>query len=183
MQRLERVRRAIFSPVMRIWTPRSRFLGALGFCSVALLSFAVACTDDDGGPYGNGGSGDPCNQFATCGTCTPQNGCGWCSASNGQGLCASDPDECAGASSFDWTWNPSGCLVPVDAGTITVGTPTPDAGSPTPTDAAGATPPGTSPDAASSQGVPDAATSDAAASDASDAASTSPLEASTSDGS
>jgi len=169
---------------MRVWTPHRRFLGALGFSSVALLLFAVACTEDGGGQYGNGGSGDSCNQFVTCGTCTPQNGCGWCSTSNGQGLCASDPDECAGVSAFDWTWNPSGCLVPVDAGAVTVGTPRGDAGTTsTATDAAGNSPPVAPIDAGPSQGATGNDASDGAPSETNDAASSAPLDAGTADGS
>jgi hypothetical protein len=86
---------------------------------VATLAAMAASACDGGSGYvdererGNGGS---CEQYASCGTCTPVSGCGWCTTSTGQGLCAADPNECAGASDFNWTWDPSGCLVTADAG-------------------------------------------------------------------
>ena len=153
---------------MKAWSPRNRFLGALCFSAFGLAVSVVAC--DDHGHHGGGGwaSEDPCNQLTTCGTCTPVNGCGWCATSSGQGLCASDPDECDNASAFSWTWNPSGCVTPVDAGAITVGTAdagasSTDAGpSPTPT------PADAGPTAALDAGAPDA--SDASPSSTADAA-------------
>ena len=75
-----------------------------------------ACENDsaDDGGYAYGYH-DACHQFASCGTCTPVDGCGWCFDSNGTGMCAASPDECA-TPVFSWTWNPSGCRVPADAG-------------------------------------------------------------------
>jgi len=49
-----------------------------------------------------------CGQLTTCGACTPVLGCGWC-WSGDKGLCASQPNDCASAMSFDWTWESSGC--------------------------------------------------------------------------
>jgi hypothetical protein len=103
---------------------RNRFLGAFGFAAIALVVFAVACDDHDGhrdrGGQGAGEGEMGCSQFTSCSTCTPVTGCGWCATATGQGLCASDPDECASASAFSWTWDPGGCLVPVDASAVTV---------------------------------------------------------------
>ena len=100
------------------------FAGALAVLMVGLV--ASAC--DDGATYDRyppSGQGDPCNQYASCGTCTPVNGCGWCATGPAQGVCASDPDECSQAPSFSWTWNATGCFVPAEAGV----TPVPEAGS------------------------------------------------------
>ncbi len=58
---------------------------------------------------------DGCRQFPSCGTCTPVSGCGWCFNADGTGLCAAGPDECP-TPVFSWTWNPSGCRIPADAG-------------------------------------------------------------------
>jgi hypothetical protein len=49
-----------------------------------------------------------CSQYTSCGTCTPVLGCGWCSSGD-KGLCAAQPNDCAAAMSFDWTWETSGC--------------------------------------------------------------------------
>ena len=92
-----------------------------------------ACESDSADDGGGGcayGYHDACHQFASCGTCTPVNGCGWCFDSNGTGICAASPDECA-TPAFSWTWNPSGCRVPADAGAAQV----------TPGDAGPASPP------------------------------------------
>jgi hypothetical protein len=71
-----------------------------------------ACSGDDDGGYGfsasSGGGTGACQQYTTCGTCTPVDGCGWCFTANG-GACASGPDQCASASEFSWTWDPTGC--------------------------------------------------------------------------
>ncbi len=99
---------------------RPRFLGVFAFVSLALVVFAVAC-DDQRGQHGRGGGGEiGCGQLTSCGTCTPVAGCGWCETASGEGLCASDPDECASASAFSWTWDPTGCRVVVDAGAVVV---------------------------------------------------------------
>jgi hypothetical protein len=94
---------------------RSLWKVALGTAVLAL----VAC--DSGGYYDNGaGSGyyDYCQQFATCGACTPVLGCGWCTYGNAQGVCLSDPDFCT-TQQFSWTWEPKGCSAGGDAGTTT----------------------------------------------------------------
>jgi hypothetical protein len=107
-------------------------------CGTAALSIA-ACSDEgirgqyyvpnSGYGYGNGYG---CGQFTACGACTLAIGCGWCSSS-GAGACLSDPDQC-GATSFSWTWEPSGCSggTATDAGTTH---PVSDAGAPKPADA------------------------------------------------
>lgn len=110
----------------------------LSASAVALL--ASACGDDSSGyEYDRGwqgGYGDGCHQYTSCGTCTPVLGCGWCTTGVGQGMCAADPNECAGAQSFSWAWDPSGCFAPpVDAGVVAPV----DAASATPTDAAATT--------------------------------------------
>jgi hypothetical protein len=94
------------------------FASTILACSVAVA--LSACGDDNGG--GGGASyGDSCNQFTTCGTCTPQSGCGWC-FDRTNGLCASTPGECTDVTEFTWTWDPSGCpdidasVAPLDAG-------------------------------------------------------------------
>jgi hypothetical protein len=92
----------------------------LSASAVALL--ASACSDDSSGyEYSRGWRGyeDGCHQYASCGSCTPVAGCGWCTTGVGQGMCAADPNECAGAQAFSWTWDPSGCFAPpVDAGVV-----------------------------------------------------------------
>ena len=94
-----------------------------------------ACGDDSGDSYaypGGGGGSDPCNQYSTCGSCTPVEGCGWCFNAT-SGLCAGSPDECTNVSEFTWTWDPTGCVDvdasvnPADAGRTP---PTTDAGTP-----------------------------------------------------
>jgi hypothetical protein len=56
-------------------------------------------------------------------------GCGWCSTSSGS-ACLSDPDECAGAAQFSWTWEPTGCTVGADAGVTVKDGEAPDASAP-----------------------------------------------------
>jgi hypothetical protein len=82
-----------------------------------LLATAIAlplgaCGDDSsggGGSYAGGGDPYGCQQFTTCGACTPELGCGWCFHGT-SGVCTSDPDQCAQVvSEFTWTWDPSGC--------------------------------------------------------------------------
>jgi len=78
--------------------------------AVMLLLFAllpVACIDDS---YDPGPSYGPvyCGQFTSCDTCTPILGCGWCSAGS-KGACVDQPNACAGAASFTWTWELDGC--------------------------------------------------------------------------
>jgi hypothetical protein len=96
-------------PVMK------RLLGLCLGASTIALSLA-ACDAADSGMYGDPRYSDPCLQYASCGTCTPVPGCGWCFTAT-SGACVSHPDECAGATSFGWTWEQSGCHVPADAGT------------------------------------------------------------------
>jgi hypothetical protein len=85
------------------------FIGAL---------LTSACDSDDSGYVYAGGGGSLeryCAHFVTCGTCTPVDGCGWCQTGVNQGMCAADPNECAGATAFSWTWDPSGCFPETDA--------------------------------------------------------------------
>jgi hypothetical protein len=117
---------------MKRWT--------LGLCVAATLGVGLAPSlegCDDGGRYdhnyGGGGGWAECEQYTTCGACTPVSGCGWCQASDGTGLCADDPSACAGAQQFSWTWDPSGCRVTADASVVTMapeggGKTAPDAG-------------------------------------------------------
>jgi len=94
---------------------------------LALFTAVMASACDDGGDgyyYAGDGRGDDygCHRHTSCGTCTPVDGCGWCQTGVGQGICASDPDQCANATAFSWTWDPSGCVgsaAPTDAGTAT----------------------------------------------------------------
>src|SRR5579863_4915262 len=134
--------------------------------AVALAAILGAC-DGGGDPTtpvsGGSGPGEAfCGQFASCASCTPQNGCGWCFSASG-GQCVSDPDQCAFSNNneFTWTWNPSGCPdvdasvgapASLDAGWVEASSPYPEAaapegaapeaaveaGAPSPADAAGA---------------------------------------------
>jgi hypothetical protein len=69
----------------------------------------AAC--DDGMYYDNrygGGYYGYCEQYTSCGECTPVLGCGWCSYGNGLGICLSGPEWCR-VQQFSWTWEPKGC--------------------------------------------------------------------------
>jgi hypothetical protein len=126
----------------------------IGFLGAVIVS---ACDDnaDYGYAYGSAGGGPHCRQYTTCGSCTPVVGCGWCQTGVGQGMCADDPNDCAGAPSFSWAWEPSGCFAPIadasvsipdaatssspDSGpstTVDAALPATDAAPPLPTDAA-----------------------------------------------
>ena len=93
-----------------------------------ILLFALlpaACIDDSG--YNNQGpSYGPvyCGQFTSCATCTPVLGCGWCSMGS-KGACVDQPNACAAAANFYWTWELDGCPGAGDAGAADGG---PDAG-------------------------------------------------------
>ena len=97
----------------------NRFVGATLLASAVALALA-ACGDDSNGGGGTT-SGDACNQYTTCGSCTPVSGCGWCFNAVG-GLCAATPDECTNVTEFTWTWESTGCpyldasVLPADAG-------------------------------------------------------------------
>jgi len=127
-----------------------------------LVLTAPACSDhhhDHGGggfsqSAGTGGSsgGGACEQYTTCGGCTPVDGCGWCSFPGGTGACVSDPDQCDTSQQFGWTWDSSGCTVVADAG---IG-PSVDAAPPTPVVVDAALP-------VTSEGTPDSDTTDAPA--------------------
>ncbi|MGO8997333.1 MAG: hypothetical protein ACLQVI_28795 [Polyangiaceae bacterium] len=113
-------------------TKSLRALVSLAFTVCGIVSLASACNGSVSGYEYGGWRGDPCGQYASCGTCTPVMGCGWCTTGVNQGMCASDPNECAGAAAFSWTWNASGCFAPADAGVVEPV----DAGTPSPVDAA-----------------------------------------------
>lgn len=86
-------------------------LGPVKRAGMALL-FALllpACFDDSGYYSGPSSSGPVyCGQFTSCDTCTPVLGCGWCQAGT-KGACTDQPNACANASSFYWTWELDGC--------------------------------------------------------------------------
>ena len=64
-----------------------------------------------------------CERFTSCATCTPVLGCGWCQVGT-KGRCTSDPDRCARAQSFTWTWELAFCPAEADGGAASwVGTP------------------------------------------------------------
>jgi hypothetical protein len=77
------------------------------------LVFALTvggCIADDGSGSNGTNTADPygCQRHTTCGSCTPVLGCGWCTIAD-KGLCVADPDQCAAAPAFQWTWELSGC--------------------------------------------------------------------------
>jgi hypothetical protein len=78
--------------------------------AVLLGACAFACSDTGSSATSfSGASGASyCGSYTTCSTCTPVPGCGWC-FNHVRGTCAASPDECAGASSFAWTWDLIGC--------------------------------------------------------------------------
>ncbi|HEY2902334.1 MAG TPA: hypothetical protein VGL59_17260 [Polyangia bacterium] len=81
------------------------------------------CIDDNGrGYYNRGYFPATCRKFANCDSCTMALGCGWCQ-SGVHGLCTSDPDQCANATTFSWTWEATGCPgAPADGGAADGGT-------------------------------------------------------------
>jgi Plexin repeat len=90
---------------------RAQIFGVLlgAFCSLSCYA------PDDGSRSGRYERGVSCEQFTSCSACTPVLGCGWCQAGD-KGLCAEDPDACARAASFSWTWELATCPAAVDAG-------------------------------------------------------------------
>jgi hypothetical protein len=89
---------------------------------VALL--LGACIDSGGYEPGSSYGQIDCTQFTSCGTCTPVLGCGWCSMGS-KGACVDQPNACARAENFYWTWELDGCPGAGDAG---VADGAPDAG-------------------------------------------------------
>ena len=92
---------------------------AVARCLVAVPALLLgACEGDNstssGATYGY--SYYACYQYTSCAACTPVLGCGWCDKADGTGMCADDPNDCAAASTFRWTWEPTGCHVTADAG-------------------------------------------------------------------
>jgi hypothetical protein len=81
----------------------------------ALALSLIAC-EEDKGSSGSGYGYAACRQYDSCETCTPVAGCGWCYKDDGTGMCADDPNDCAAATAFRWTWEPTGCRVTADAG-------------------------------------------------------------------
>jgi Plexin repeat len=128
-----------------------------------LMALTVSgCIDDDGRGYGGRRIHTDCSKFTACRGCTLALGCGWCS-SGPDGICVSEPNVCAGATTFSWTWEASGCPGAVDAG------PTPDGTTPdgwTPIDGAADTgffpPPAAPPPEAVDAAATDAGVTDAA---------------------
>jgi hypothetical protein len=114
-----------------------RFVGAFILASFAGVSIGACSDSSSGGGYGYAyGSANSCSQYTTCGSCTPVQGCGWCFNTSG-GACASDPDQCASANEFTWTWNADGCPgVDASVGAVDSGAPeaasmtTPEASTP-----------------------------------------------------
>lgn len=84
----------------------NRFIA--GTLLASAVALAVAACGDDSGANAYPSAGGDCSAYSTCGTCTPVTGCGWCFNAHG-GVCTSDPDQCANASEFTWTWDPGGC--------------------------------------------------------------------------
>jgi hypothetical protein len=84
--------------------------------ALPLALLAGSCIVDESGSSG-GYVSDPygCRSYTSCGTCTPVLGCGWCDFGR-SGACVSDPDQCAVATSFSWTWESKGCPATPDAG-------------------------------------------------------------------
>jgi hypothetical protein len=82
-------------------------LGA--FCSLSCFS------SDYGPPPGGYGQAFSCQQLASCETCTPVLGCGWCQSGD-KGICVDDPNDCARATSFSWTWELAFCPAELDGG-------------------------------------------------------------------
>ena len=99
------------------------------FLALFVVLAASACIDSSNGG-GGGYSYGPvdCRRFTSCATCTPVLGCGWCQVGT-KGACFDQPNACAGASNFYWTWELNGCPAApggdIDAG----GSPAPDASS------------------------------------------------------
>jgi hypothetical protein len=108
---------------------RRIYASLLGSLLGALSLSACDSGDDYSYAYGYG-AGAECRQYTPCGTCTPVMGCGWCQSGVGKGMCADDPNDCAGASAFSWTWDPSGCFAPIADASVSI----PEAASTTPPD-------------------------------------------------
>lgn len=97
----------------RVFSAFSAVLVALG---VALT--VAACSDHE--RFDESQSRADCSRFTSCGACTPVLGCGWCSTSSGSGICTDQPNDCASAQQFSWTWEPSGCRAGADASVVGV---------------------------------------------------------------
>jgi hypothetical protein len=106
------------------------FVGLL-FTGLLFTLLCTACIDGSNGG-GGGYSYGPvnCHRFTSCATCTPVLGCGWCQSGT-KGACVDQPNACASASTFSWTWELSGCPPAggEDAGLETQGGQPPDASS------------------------------------------------------
>jgi hypothetical protein len=82
---------------------------------VGALCSSSCFAPDYGPPPGTYVQQFPCEQFTSCGTCTPVLGCGWCQSGD-KGICTSNPDSCAGVASFSWTWELAFCPAELDGG-------------------------------------------------------------------
>jgi hypothetical protein len=81
----------------------------------AVCSLSCESTDGYYGQPQGGYQPFSCEQLTSCATCTPVLGCGWCQSGD-KGLCTSEPDRCAGAASFSWTWELAFCPAAPDGG-------------------------------------------------------------------
>ncbi|MBL8603538.1 MAG: matrixin family metalloprotease [Myxococcales bacterium] len=88
-----------------------------GACASGFAWLPNQCTTAQ--PQDAGTATDPCNQFASCGACTPVNGCGWCGASN-RCVRSTQSGPTAGACASGFAWLPQEC----SAGGTDAGTPT-----------------------------------------------------------
>ena len=92
---------------------------AIAVLLLSLVALLVGACNDKGSSSGGAVYGYTyagCSQYTSCQACTPVNGCGWCDKIDGTGMCADDPNDCAAASAFRWTWDLMGCRVTADAG-------------------------------------------------------------------
>jgi hypothetical protein len=85
------------------------------FGACAAIALAAAACDDGHRRHGaEYDTEDICAQYATCDTCTPQNGCGWCFDGT-KSFCGSDANQCT----TDWTWESNYCRAAADASVST----------------------------------------------------------------
>jgi hypothetical protein len=130
-----------------------------------LIALTVGgCIDDDGRGYGGRRIHTDCSKFTACRGCTLALGCGWCSSGQ-DGICVSEPNVCAGATTFSWTWEASGCPGAVDAGTTPDGWTSIDGA----VDTGFFPPPAAPPPEGADAAAPEAGTPDAGVTDAADA--------------
>jgi hypothetical protein len=102
---------------------RRRGVVVIVVAAVVGLAACESSSDWSGGQGYARGRGGPglCREATSCASCTPIVGCGWCQLPDGTGRCVDDPNDCSDETVFSWTWDPSGCRVPIEAGAVTVG--------------------------------------------------------------